>query len=234
MIEVVPGYVSITFIITTFLTVGFLFYAIKESAFEAIGAKLAVTLIAFGVLFHSVLAIGGFYQNTAVFPPRLALFALTPSVILIVILFLFFRKTFIEKLPLKTLTLLHVIRVPVEIVLWWLFQNGQIPRLMTFEGRNFDILAGLTAPFVVWIAFRNGKPKRALLLGWNVVSLMLLANIVSLAIMSLPSPFQQMAFEQPNRAVLYFPYIWLPAIVVPIVLFAHLTSLWNIFKNHNL
>ena len=234
MIEVVPGYVSITFIITTFLTIGFLFYAIKESAFEAIGAKLAVTLIAFGILFHSVLAIGGFYQNTAVFPPRLALFALTPSVLLIVILFLFFRKTFIEKLPLKTLTLLHVIRVPVEIVLWWLFQNGQIPRLMTFEGRNFDILAGLTAPFVVWIAFRNGKPNRTLLLGWNVVSLMLLANIVSLAIMSLPSPFQKMAFEQPNRAVLYFPYIWLPAIVVPIVLFAHLTSLWNIFKNHNL
>jgi hypothetical protein len=42
-------------------------------------------------------------------------------------------------------------------------------------------------------------------------------------------PAQQLNFDQPNRAVLYFPYVWLPAIVVPIVLFSHLAALWQIF-----
>ena len=34
MIENLPGYVSITFILTTFLTVGILFYAVKRSVFD--------------------------------------------------------------------------------------------------------------------------------------------------------------------------------------------------------
>lgn len=37
-------------------------------------------------------------------------------------------------------------------------------------------------------------------------------------------------FEQPNRAILYFPFIWLPAIVVPTVFIAHLLSLWQLAK----
>jgi len=102
---------------------------------------------------------------------------------------------------------------------------------MTFEGRNFDILAGITAPFVAWLAFRTGKTNRMLLVIWNVFALLLLLNIIINAAFSLPSPIQQFAFEQPNRAVLYFPYIWLPSVVVPIVLFAHLASLFQLFNS---
>jgi hypothetical protein len=57
-----------------------------------------------------------------------------------------------------------------------------------------------------------------------------LLNIVINAVLSIPSPFQQFAFEQPNVAVLYFPFVWLPCCIVPIVLFAHLAAikqLWN-------
>jgi hypothetical protein len=101
---------------------------------------------------------------------------------------------------------------------------------MTFEGRNFDILSGITAPFVYWLAFRSGKINRPLLIIWNVFALLLLINIVVHAFLSFPTPFQQLAFEQPNRGVQYFPFIWLPTIVVPIVLFSHLASLWQLLK----
>ena len=47
----------------------------------------------------------------------------------------------------------------------------------------------------------------------------LLANIVIIAVLSFPSPIQQFGFEQPNIGLAYFPFIWLPAIIVPIVLF---------------
>lgn len=229
MIETVPGYVSVTFILTTFLTVGFLFYAIKQTVFETVAAKIVITAIAFWLIFTAVLALGGFYLNVGGFPPRFA-FAPLPALLFIIFLFVFFRRNFIENLPLRILTLLQVVRIPVEIVLWWLFQNGLVPEIMTFEGRNFDILAGITAPVVFWLAFRNGKTNRPLLIGWNIACLILVTNIVTTAILSLPTSFQQFGIDQPNRGVLYFPYIWLPAIIVPIVLFSHFASLWQLLK----
>ncbi|HEV7700865.1 MAG TPA: hypothetical protein VGO43_11595, partial [Pyrinomonadaceae bacterium] len=81
------------------------------------------------------------------------------------------------------------------------------------------------------LAFKAGIANKWLLVGFNILGLMLLANIVSIAIMSLPSPMQQMAFDQPNRGVLLFPYIWLPTVIVPIVLFSHLASLWKLLTN---
>lgn len=231
MIENLPAYVSVTFTLTTFLTVGFFFYAIRQTVFQTLPAKILISLTAFWLLFQAVMALGGFYQQTAAFPPRIALFGVLPVILLIITYFIFFRKSFIERLPLKVLTLLHVIRVPVEIVLFWLFQNGLVPEIMTFEGRNFDILSGLTAPIVYWLAFRGGKTNRPLLIVWNIFALLLLANIVSTAVMSIPSSMQRLAFDQPNIAVLYFPFNWLPSVVVSIVLFAHLASLWKLFKN---
>jgi hypothetical protein len=58
---------------------------------------------------------------------------------------------------------------------------------------------------------------------------LLLINIVATAILSMPFPFQQLAFDRPNIAIMYFPYVWLPCCVVPIVLFAHLVSLRKLF-----
>jgi hypothetical protein len=120
--------------------------------------------------------------------------------------------------------------VPVEIVLLWLYQAGQVPQLMTFEGRNFDILSGLTAPVVAWLAFRGGKVNRPLLIVWNLFALALLLNILTIAVLSLETAFQKFAFDQPNRGVLYFPFVWLPAIIVPIVFVSHIISLRQLFR----
>lgn len=35
-------------------------------------------------------------------------------------------------------------------------------------------------------------------------------------------------FDQPNRGILYFPFSWLPTIVVPIVFFCHFASLYKL------
>jgi len=231
MIEGLPGYISATFIFTTFLVVGFFLYAIRQTVFHTLPAKIITFLLAFWLIFQTILAFSGFYLKTDTMPPRLMIAGVFPAFLLIILYFIFARESFIEKLPLRILTLLHVIRIPVEIVLWWLFQQKMIPQLMTFEGRNFDIIAGLTAPFIAWLAFKNGKINRFLLAVWNLFALGLLLNIVSNAVLSIPSSFQQFAFDQPNRAVLYFPFIWLPTIVVPIVLFTHLASFWNLLKN---
>ena len=226
--ESFPPYISITFMLTTFLCVGILFYAIKKSVIDTIAAKIVIFSIGFWLLFTAVLAKGGFYEAPEAFPPRVVLFGVLPANLLIISLFLFFRRSFIEDLPLKVLTILHIIRIPVEMVLLWLSQEGWIPKAMTFEGWNFDIVSGITAPIVYFLAFRSGSVNKPLLIVWNVTALILLAVIVTTAVLAFPSPMQQIAFDQPNRAIMYFPLIWLPAIVVPIVLFAHLASLWKL------
>ncbi|MGD9589593.1 MAG: hypothetical protein AB7Q37_14375 [Pyrinomonadaceae bacterium] len=230
MIEGLPGYISPLFIATTFLTVGIFFYAVRSSGSEKGPANAALFLTAFGLVFVMSLSLSGFYLATDSTPPRIVLFGILPSVLLIAAFFAFFRENFIERLSLRTLTLIHVIRVPVEIVLFLLYREGYIPHVMTFEGRNFDILAGLTAPVVYYLAFHTRLNSRSLLIGWNLAAFGLLANIVTTAALSIPSPIQQISFDQPNRAVLYFPFAWLPAIIVPIVLFCHFTSLYKLIR----
>jgi hypothetical protein len=96
---------------------------------------------------------------------------------------------------------------------------------MTFEGSNPDILSGISALLIYYFIFMKRKSSLMLLLVWNFIGLALLINIIIHAVLSAPSPLQQLAFEQPNVAVFYFPFIWLPSCIVPLVLFSHLASI---------
>jgi hypothetical protein len=227
MIEGLPLYISIVFLLTTLVTVWFLFSAAKRAGDGTPAYRLFVFAIPFWMLLTGYLATTNFYRYAEAMPPRVAAFGVLPSVLFIGIYFVFFRK-FVGNLPLKLLTLLHVVRVPVELVLLWLYRAGQVPEYMTFEGWNFDILSGITAILVYLLAFRNGQVNRWLLIAWNLLALGLLANIVTIAVLSFRSPMQQLAFEQPNVGVTYLPFIWLPAIVVPAVLFSHLAALFQL------
>ncbi|MBP7415155.1 MAG: hypothetical protein WBC19_08785 [Pyrinomonadaceae bacterium] len=224
----VPSYVSTVFILTTFAAVAFLLRAVKGVGLGKLPSQILIFLLPLWIFFQAVVSIGGFYQNTTAIPPRIVLFGVLPALLTIVTYVIFFRQSFIDKIPLRILTMLHIVRIPVEIVLLWLFQNGLVPKLMTFEGWNFDILSGILAPIVYLIAFRGDKANRGLLIAFNIIGLILLANIVTIAVLSIPTPFQQLAFDQPNRAVAIFPYSWLPTIVVPIVLFSHIAALWKL------
>ncbi|GGM88995.1 hypothetical protein GCM10010967_22170 [Dyadobacter beijingensis] len=170
-----------------------------------------------------LLSTNGFYLDTTSMPPHFAL-AIGPPLIFIVYLALFQRRMLITTSSLKNLTLLHTVRIAVELVLFLLFQMGEIPQLMTFEGSNPDILSGITAP-LVWLAYRKGLVGNRGLLVWNIICLGLLLNIVVRAILSAPTPFQQFAFDQPNTGLFKAPYVLLPAFIVPAVLFSHVAAI---------
>jgi hypothetical protein len=223
MIESLPYYVPIVFILITIITVLRFFKAAGDS-------RPTIAILAAWLLIQGLLSFSGFYLDTSSFPPRFLL-VLGPPLILIIILFLTEKgRAYTDKLDLESMTYLHSIRIPVEIVLYWLYMSDQVPELMTFEGRNFDILSGISAPVIAYICFKDKSPKYKLLLAWNIVCMCLLFNIVINALLSAPLPFQQFAFDQPNVAVFYFPFVWLPCCVVPIVLLCHLASIRSILK----
>jgi len=230
MIEGPPFYVPIVFVLTTLATVAFLFSAVRSTRREGLPQRLIIFFTAFWILLTGVLAAGGFYRYLESIPPRIIAFGALPSILFFLVSALVFRKSLTDRMSLRVLTLLHVVRVPVEIVLYWLFKNGLVPEEMTLSGWNLDILSGLTAPMVYWMAFRRNGVQRALLLGWNIAAFLLLVTIVTISILGSKSPFQQFGFEQPNIAVTYFPFAWLPTIIVPIVFFAHVASFIRLFK----
>lgn len=219
-----PLYIPIVFGLTTLLTV-YIFYRASNNS-------IATLLILLGwLLLQAFVSLSGFYTNTKGTPPRFILLGL-PALITIILFFIIPKgRQYIDRLNPATLTLLHTIRVAVELVLFWLYINKTIPQLMTFEGRNFDIMSGLTAPLVFYFGFVKKRLDTTVILVWNVICIGLLANIVVNAILSAPFSFQQFGFEQPNIAVLYFPFTWLPSCVVPLVLFAHLATIRRLLKN---
>ena len=218
-----PLYLSLLFIACTLYTLIILFVASNQSK--------KVLLVSLGwISLQGVLSYNLFYTDTTTMPPKFAL-AFFPALIFIVILFLTQNgKKYIKSIHLKTLYLVHVVRIPVEFGLLGLAIYKAIPYLMTFEGVNFDIFAGITAPLIILGYFVKHWFSNSFVLIWNLISLGLLIAIVVNAILSVPSVFQLQGFDQPNVAILHFPYIWLASYIVPVVMFAHLVSIKRAFS----
>lgn len=215
-------FIIIGFILTTIATI-WLF-------FKASGNRRVILFILLWSSIVGILGLNGFYQKLDTVPPRF-IFLLGPVLFFVLLLSMTKKgKRFMDNLDLKWLTLLHCIRVPVELVLYFVFLEGLVPELMTFEGYNFDILSGLTAPILYYLVFIKKKVGVNGLLLWNTICLGLLLNILTIAVLSAQTPIQKMAFDQPNIGVTYFPLVWLPTVIVPIVFLSHLASIAQILS----
>ena len=127
----------------------------------------------------------------------------------------------IEKPGLAWLIGLQVFRVAVEIFLDLGYRAGFVPVQMTLEGRNFDVVTGLTALPMAWLVAKNKAPKW-LIYAWNAMGLALLLNVMTVAVLSMPTPLRHFHTEPANTFVAYFPYVWLPAYLVLVAWMSHL------------
>jgi hypothetical protein len=234
MIHGLPLYISIVFVLTAIAAVLIFYFAlIRSSSNNTIGhAKIIVSILFFWLVIQGLVGLNNFYAtDTKGFPPRFILAIVPPF---LTILILFFTKTglvFIDHLPLEIITYLNIVRIPVELVLYWLMFHKAVPQLMTFEGRNFDIISGISSPFIAYYGFTVKKLGNKFILYWNMIALVLLLNVLTIGILSAPFVFQAFSFLQPNTAVLYFPFIWLPCFIVPLIFFGHLVSIRQLLKS---
>ncbi len=224
--ESVSVFTVIMFVLTTIATLWLFYIASNENK------KVVVAILIWGLIV-GVLGVLGFYEKLGEVPPRFV-FLLGPVTLFVLLLFITKNgRRFIDSLDIKWLTLLHVVRLPVEVVLHSIFLSGLIPVYMTFEGYNFDIVSGITAPIVYYLIFVKKILGNRFLLFWNFACLALLLNILTIAVLSAQTPFQKLAFDQPNVGVTYFPFVWLPTIIVPIVLLSHLASIRKLLRLKN-
>ncbi len=188
--------------------------------------RLATSIFSLWAVLVGTLAYLGFYENSAGadLPPGMAT-VLLPSVLLVIYLY---RKIAIDRVSLPWLVGLHVLRIPVELVLYGLYLEGLVPIIMSFAGWNYDILSGVLALLLLIVFLVKGDLPKSLVYAWSAISMCLLAIILVTAVLSIPSPIQQLAFDQPNIGVLKFPFTLLPGVVVPIVILSHLLILKKI------
>ncbi|HEX5659924.1 MAG TPA: hypothetical protein VFX59_22165 [Polyangiales bacterium] len=155
-------------------------------------------------------------------PPPLGLALLVILAVSVALALSKVGATFARGLPIAWLVLLQSFRLPLEWVLHRAAQEGVMPVEMSYHGYNFDVLTGVTALIVGALALR-GKAPRALLYAWNVLGSVLLAVIVTVAVLA--APMFHFFGEDPahvNSWIARLPFIWLPAVLVATALFGHI------------
>ncbi len=166
----------------------------------------------------------GTFGNFELFPVNALPVFIIPLITILVFSFSKSVKEILAHIPQENIIKFQVFRFYVEVLLWALFASAMLPVQMTFEGRNFDVITGVTAMLVGWLITKNKFPKAAIIL-WNVMGLVLLINIVVIAILSMPTPLQYFMNEPDNTIVTQFPISLLPAFLVPLAYMLHILSL---------
>lgn len=192
----------------------------EENMRRKIFGRVVISLIVWTLLI-SALGLSGFLADFSAFPPRIMLVLVVPLITMIIVTFSKTTTELLAYVPSRNIAAFQIFRVFVEIILWMAFLQNLLPVQMTFEGRNFDIIAGLTAPLA---AYFLGRSKRWLVI-WNIISLGLLINIIIVAVLSLPTPLRVFMNEPANTIVATFPFVWLPGLLVPLAYGLHFLSL---------
>ncbi|MDB5307925.1 MAG: hypothetical protein JWO38_2127 [Gemmataceae bacterium] len=176
----------------------------------------------------AALAESGVLADWSARPPRWPLLPLTALVTFALLARTrTFRRLLAEVPPWQPVAV-QTFRVGVELAFWRLHAGGYAPVQVTFEGRNFDALVGLTAPVVAagiaagWIG-----PRAAV--AWNLVGLAMLFNAIGTVATSAPGPLHLDWPGEPFAAIAAWPVVWIPALLAPAAIFLHVVSIRQSF-----
>jgi hypothetical protein len=183
-----------------------------------IGSGVWIALLA-------ALSLTGVLSDFSSFPPKIMIVFIIPLIICVLLLFAKSFATILESIPFQWLIYIQSFRFFVEILIWMLFIDHLAPIQMTFEGRNIDILAGILAPIVGYLSFYGAQKRKWLIWAWNIFGLITLINILTVAVLSFPSPFRYFMNEPANTIVARFPIVFLPGILVPMAYYMHAFSI---------
>jgi hypothetical protein len=157
--------------------------------------------------------------------PPLPVFFIVPAVGLVIFAA---RSSFGGRLagglPAAVFIGLESFRSVVELFLHQLWLEGMVPKMLTFEGANFDIVIGASAPFVAWLVSRR-RIGRRIAVGWNVIGILMLLNVTVRSVLTTPGPTHWITSDLANRAITQFPYTFIPAFLAPLAMLLHVLSI---------
>ena len=176
----------------------------------------------FGVVFG--LAQAGVLAKLEELPPKIPMIALGAIALGLLLSRAVPVKEALRAMPAWWPVALQTFRAPLELGLYSFFVAGLMPEQMTFAGRNFDVLVGLTAPAMAFL-MATGRAPGWLQWAWQLGALALLVNVVSIAITSAPGPLHLDWPGAPLTVVAQWPYALLPGFLVPVAALGHVLAI---------
>jgi hypothetical protein len=180
----------------------------------AIVTGLAIWLVYVG-LFSSL----GYMRDLSLRPPGI-LWVVGPVILFVVFVVVRFNigARVAAAIPLWLILGFESFRIGVELLVHRLWEDGLVPKLLTYEGGNVDMVFGLSAPIIAWIA-TTGRLGLRLAMGWNVLGLLSLASVTASAVLT--GPIKLISTEVPTVAMGFFPYTFIPGFLVPLAVTLH-------------
>ncbi len=150
-------------------------------------------------------------------PPR-PFFVIGPTFAALMVVFRRKRSVLIQH-SFMLIVGIQAFRIPVELIIHQAVAEGIAPPQMTWlPGMNQDVLTGIAA--LLLAPFANRLPRWALQ-AFNIGGLGLLLWVVGVAVLSMPTPMQQI--EPDNIWIAFFPWVLLPVVLVSCAFLGHLT-----------
>ena len=188
--------------------------------------RLAAAVVAWLGL-TALVAAGGVLRRFDATPPPFAALVIAVVVIGIGVPLAPLGTVLVRGLPLCLLIGFQIFRFPLELLLHRAYVEGLMPVQMSYSGRNYDIVSGITAGALgLWLALRPAP--RWVVAAWNLLGSALLVNIVTVAIVSTPV-FGWFGRDRLNTFVADFPFVWLPGVLVTAALMGHVL-VWRWFS----
>ena len=185
--------------------------------------RTGLVLVAW-LVYVSAISVTGIFEQSSL-PPRIPLLLVLPAFLFF--LYFFTNKKFkaiIDHTPHTWPVFFQSFRIVVEFLIWAAFMKGILPQSATFEGHNFDILIGLTAPLIAFFTFVKPKIGKSLFILWNIAGLATLAIVVIILM-------RHAYFVKPEiNSILHtgfatFPFTFLAGLFMPLAVFMHIFSL---------
>jgi hypothetical protein len=186
--------------------------------------RVSIGLLALWLLFVGALALSGALNAAVGTPPAMMLIPLTGAFCILLLHWSVISPEVLAKTPRHWPVAIQTFRIAVEMLLFGLYLAGRAPVQATFEGRNLDILVGLTAPLVAFGMLKSTLSSRVAL-AWNVLGVLILGNTIFTVLTSAPGPLH---LRWPGGAFAEletWPVIWLPSFLVPFAMAAHIFSM---------
>jgi hypothetical protein len=135
----------------------------------------------------------------------------------------------LERAPLAILAGVNVVRIlGVSFVI--LYAKNRLPAPFAPAAGWGDIVAGLAAVPVAWLAHRRGSGWRGTLLAWNVFGLADLIDAIGLGVLSSPGPLRRIFAEPGADLMSTLPWLLIPGFLVPLLTWTHLAIFYRLMK----
>lgn len=133
----------------------------------------------------------------------------------------------LRAIPLSMLVGVNAIRT-FGVMFLILYGLGRLPAPFAPVAGWGDIVVGLAAIPVAWLAYRKAAGAYATVLIWNILGLLDLVAAVGLGVTSSPGPLR-LIFAEPGAGIMTtLPWLLIPGFLVPLLMCTHLAVFYRL------